>query len=88
MINGGNVDVRRQEETQRPKKETDEEGKVTGKETKSRRRRERGRYSRATLFRNRQQCHRLPHSLSHYPDTFKDVITQILFFLVVISINY
>lgn len=45
-------------------------------------------YSRATLFRKRQQCHRLPHSLSHYPDKFKDVITQILFFLVVISINY
>lgn len=47
-----------------------------------------GGYSGATLFRKRQQCHRLPHSLSHYPDKFKDVITQILFFLVVISINY
>lgn len=29
-----------------------------------------------------------PRSPSHYPDKFKDVITQILFFLVVISINY
>lgn len=47
-----------------------------------------GRYSGATRFRKRQQCHGLPHSLSHYPDKFKDVITQILFFLVVISINY
>lgn len=70
------------------KEEAGEEERVTSSKTKRRWGQEWGRYSEATLFRKRQQCHRLPHSVSHYPDKFKDVITQILFFLVVISINY
>lgn len=88
MMKEGNVNTSWQKETGMATKRQKRKRRWYGGKTKSGWRWEWGRYSGAILLRKTQQCHGLPHSWSHYPDKFKDVITQILFFLVVISINY